>query len=330
MVRAIKPKGGQRWENRFQYTALATNADEAEWQAVLNGIAHVSAGTTDEAMAEAGDEFAPASAEALLKDDVLQGQEMLQEARQGSVFELLVERKKLLGAAYPFDIDGTSLIYRPAAVPIYELLLGICKSPSLTQAPYYELPRLFENLSVLAGRGYVGPQAQGYRMGWPRPTTMARFKAAIGDLRIKSGDFESEWQWEPAEHLPEDPSPKFVKEEGLDVVIWSCWPDGRTGQLYLLGQCACGEDWLTKTKELDLDDFGQWFRLPRVRPVRSFFTPRYAVKSILNDMTFKAGLVFDRVRMVSALSAPHVANDVNLLSASIQTCLGIAKQPLAD
>ncbi len=328
MARARKIKGGQSWEARFPYNRLAENADEAEWAAILNGSAHVSAGTSDEAMADAGDEFAPAGAEVLIEDR-LQGQEVLQESRQGTVYELLLERKDLLGTAYPFKIDGNSLYYTPEGLPIYELLVGICQAPSLTAAPYCELPRLFENLSLLAGRGFLGPRADGYRTGWPRPENVTHFKTAIGDLKLKSGNFEAEWQWQQAEYLPDNPAPKFVKEEGLDVVAWRKWQDGRTGQLYLVGQCACGNDWLEKDKDLDLKDFTEWFRLPRVEPVRSFFTPRYAVKPILNTLSHKAGLVFDRVRIVHALQEPHIADDIAAMTQSIGDALSIAKQPQA-
>lgn len=330
MARASKIRGGQTWETRFQYDRLAENADETEWQAVLHGQAHVSAGTADEAMADAGDENAPASAEELIDRDRLQGQELLQESRQGTVYELLLERNTHLGEAYPFEIDGNSLIYRPAGLPIYELMLGICQAPSLTAEPYCQLPRLFELLSMHAGRGYLGPRAVGYRTGWPRPADLTGFKSVIDDLKIRSGNYPSEWQWQPAEYLPNDPAPKFVKEEGLDVVVWDTWSDRRTGQLYLLGQCACGKDWLKKDKDLDLEDFTEWFRLPRVKPVRGFFTPRYAVTSILYTLSHSAGLVFDRIRMVQALNEPHVAEDLEQLQTQIFACLDIAKQPITD
>lgn len=328
MARAIRPRGGQDWENRFAYNTVAENADEIEWATVLNGNAHFSAGTADDAIAEAGDEFAPQNA-IDAAGDTLQGQEVLQEARQGTVYELIKDRQDLLGAAYPFEIRGNSLVHRASELPIYELLLGICQAPSLTATPYCELPRLFERLSVLAGRGYLGPSAAGYRTGWPRPQEMSHFKALIESLKVETGNFQSEWQWSPAEHLPEDPAPKFVKEEGLDVVVWNKWPDGRTGQLYLLGQCACGKDWLGKDRDLMLEDFTQWFRLPRVGPVRSFFTPRYAVKYLLNELAFKAGLVFDRIRIVQALAAPHLLEEVRALAPEIISSIAIAKQPMA-
>lgn len=325
MARDYRPCGGQSWETRYAYNAIAENADEAEWAAVLHGAANFSAGTVDDAIAEAGDDFAPLDA----WDDRLQGRELIQEALQGSVAELVAERQQLLGSAYPFEIRGNSLIHQPNGLPIYELLLGICQSPSLTKEPYCELPRFFEYLSMLAGCGYLGPNASGYRTGWPRPESVSHFQALVADVKNKSGNFESEWQWQQAEHLPANPAPSFVKEEGLDVVVWNTWPDRRTGQLYLMGQCACGKNWLDKDKDLDLSCFTEWFRLPRVMPVRSFFTPRYAVKSLLNELSFKAGLVFDRIRIVQALTAPHIAQDVELLADKIFANIEIAKQPMA-
>jgi len=329
MRRLTRPRQQTAWEIRYPLDKLAQNADETEWAAVLRGTSHVSVGTQDEAMAETGDEFAAEDADQLIASDRLQGQEILQESRQGTVLEQLEQRQELLGDAYPFEIDGNSLIYTPGDLPVYELLLGICQAPSLSAAPFCELPRLFENLSLLAGRGYLGPQARGYRTGWPRPKNVARFKTLIEDVKKQSGSYPSEWQWQHAEHLPEDPAPKFVKEDGLDVVVWRQWPDQRMGQLYLLGQCACGADWLKKDKELDLDDFKEWFRLPRTQPVRSFFTPRHAVDPILNHLARTAGLVFDRMRIVQALGEGHLASDRLNLAAQIVQGLDIAKQQLA-
>lgn len=316
---------GESWENRYAHDKQSENADQAEWDAVLNGVAHFSVGTGDEAMAEAGDEFAASGAEDLIDGDRLQGQEILQEARQGAVYEQVLERKNLLGDDYPFDIAGNSLLYKPSHVHLYELLLGICQAPSLTKNPYTILPRLFEELSLLAGCGYLGPRADGYRAGWPRPKDVTSFKNAINQLAQQSGGFLSEWQWQPAEHLPQNPSPRYVKDGGLDIVIWAKWRDGRVGQLYLLGQCACGSDWLDKNKDLDLADLKEWFRLPRVKPVRSFFTPRYAVGEILHEMSKTAGLTFDRVRIVQALGETHIRDRVNALHEKIKEALEIAK-----
>jgi hypothetical protein len=226
MATARRSRGGQTWETRYAYNDLSENADQVEWAAILAGSAHLSTGTADDVMSESGDDLTLPTARF---GDRLQGSEVIQEALQGNVAELLWERQTLLGADYPFTIHGNSLAYQPTGLPIYELLLGICLAPSLTQAPYCKLPRLFEHLSKLAGMGYLGPESEGYRTGWPRPRDVSHFQVLIADLKQQSGNFPAEWQWSPEEHLPNDPAPKFVKEEGLDVVIWRKWPDQRTG-----------------------------------------------------------------------------------------------------
>lgn len=323
MVRNIRrlAREGQHWETRYAYSYLSENADQVEWSAVLNGAAHLSNGTLDDVISETGDDMTQAAARF---DDRLQGGEVINEALQGSIAEILQERSRLLGAAYPFQVGSNSIEYRTETLPVYALLLGICQAPSLTSGHYAELPRIFEDLSKIAGMAYLGPGTGGYRTGWPRPAELSHFKVAIADLKQQCGNYPVEWQWSPNEDLPDDPAPKFIKEAGLDVVVWRRWPDQRTGQLYLLGQCACGKDWLDKDKDLDFEELRSWFKLPRVLPIRGFFTPRYAPTDLLAEMSRKAGLVFDRVRIVEALRAPHVADQLAQLQPQIDTCMNIA------
>jgi hypothetical protein len=146
---------------------------------------------------------------------------------------------------------------------------------------------------------YLGPGAQGYRTGWPpdkhedRPV---RFKEVIAKLRGLAG----EWNWSPEPGLDDDPSHLTAKDEGLDVVVWKAL-DARGGKLFLLGQCACGNDYTTKYHDLDqhLTSIARWVKpVTWVAPVRVFGTPRH----IPNDAEFhqvnkKAGLTVDRVRL---------------------------------
>lgn len=295
----------QTWANRYAYNELAENADEVEWRAVLEGQAHVSVGTFDEAMADAGDALAPESAEELISKEPLQGVEILQEARQGSVLELLQERQKILGERYPFVITGNSLQYQTRQLGIYELLLGICQLSNLSTGESAKLPPLFEEISVIAGKSFLGQGADGFRVGWPRVspegTPSTSFRDVIAELKIKSGNHEAEWDWQPYSDLPDNPPSTLIKDGGLDVVLWKSWQDNRIGQLYLLGQCACGKDWLKKTKDLNLERLKEWFQLPRTLPVRSFFTPRHGMKEILKELSRDGGLIFDRIRLVNSV-----------------------------
>lgn len=318
--------GGQRWGNRTQYDRLATNADQMEWQAVLNGAAHVMAGTMDNEMAEEADQ---GLGDGVRTEDLLEGKSRVLELAQGTTTEIILERIRQLGDAYPFRHVENSLHYQATAdqLPMYELLLGISQAPSLTVGEFTALPRLFEQLSKLAGMAFLGPTAAGFHTGWPRPETHTRFKSVIDQLRTDSGKFFSEWEWRPGSDLPADPIPALIKDGGMDIVAWRPWADQRGAHLYLLGQCACGGDWLNKTTELDMKRLSDWFHPPRVEPLRSFFTPHYAVQGLLREHSRTAGLMFDRVRIVHMLREPHIRQSVAGLEAEIRAALAIAKLP---
>lgn len=322
MTRRPRKHQVQNWQSRHYFNEISDNADQTEWQAFLYGQAHISVGTRDEEISESADQDTFPNARS---EDVLQGKEVIMESVQGTVAEILLERKALLGDAYPFSMECNSLIYQARPLPIYELLLGITQAPTITEGAYTTLPRIFEDISLLASKGYLGPQAKGYRTGWPRPDTNVRFKAMIENLRTTTGKHGAEWQWSPDSDLPDDPAPAFVKEEGLDLVAWREWGDGRAGQLYLFGQCACGNNWLGKDSDLKLEILNRWFKLPRVIPVRSFFTPRYVVRDLLNELSLTAGLFFDRIRIVHALNAEHLAPELGQLAPLIINALSIAK-----
>jgi hypothetical protein len=117
----------------------------------------------------------------------------------------------------------------------------------------------------------------------------------------------------------------MVKDDGLDLVVWRGWGDGRGGQLYMLGQCACGGNWLEKGGDVQLKSLQRWFRLPSVDPVRSLFLPRYVVPALMTELSVSSGLVFDRVRIVQALRAPNVAVELEAMSEQIASALEVAK-----
>jgi hypothetical protein len=121
------------------------SADQTEWQAVLNGSAHVMAGTMDEEMAEEADQDL---GDTIRTDDILEGKSRVLEYAQGNTTEIILERIEQLGEAYPFEHTANSLRYKRSkdGPPVYELLLGISQAASLTKGAFTELPRIFEQL----------------------------------------------------------------------------------------------------------------------------------------------------------------------------------------
>lgn len=270
------------------------SADQAEMAALVRmATAPISIGLHDERVEgslDDDDEPAPGRGRAL--DDM-----------QGKVTEEIDRRSRLLGEHYPFSRLGNALEYRGSPHHIYEFLLATAVVGEYSSGRYRVLPRVFEVAACLVAEAYLGADSAAYRTGWPRAKgEPKRLKLVIQRLRQLAGNHRGEWAWGPKEGKPDDPLPRDTKDQGLDVVAWKSSPDGRTGQLYLLGQCACGTNWSSDAKlhDLSIDKINQWLsELSLVDPVKSIFTPHHADDDqILSASRLMRGLVFDRSRMV--------------------------------
>ena len=107
-----------------------------------------------------------------------------------------------------------------------------------------------------------------------------------------------EWRWNPGEGLPESPG---QGDRGCDFVVWPLHADERRiGQMFVFGQCACGNDWTSKWRDLSIPKLAKWFHpFCIVNPVRSFATPYYVTDALLKEASEEAGVVFDRARLAS-------------------------------
>jgi hypothetical protein len=288
------------WSTRYHEQNKVINADQVEFQALINKSSSIRIGTSDERMADALTEFDNERTGELPHWGV---EDIQLDNAEGSTAEEIQRRIRLLGALYPFKLKGASLHYTPHAEMsgLYEALLCITQAENLTTGKYSFLPRHFESLSCIVSELYLGADSAAFRTGWPRGKgEPKRLKALITKLREMTGDMKGEWFWKPKEGHPDDPSVRDVKECGLDVVAWKKSIDKRTGQLYMLGQCACGKNWLDDEKfsELRYKNINDWVEEFNIKPITAYFTPWHAIDEIVLDASRKAGLFFDRVRIV--------------------------------
>lgn len=286
------------WEARHQDDRVATNADQAELLAIRYGSSNAEAGIADDRIAGSLDDYdvtdSPSAA-------VWASDDLALDSAAGDISAVIKHRQEILGPAYPFQLNGNRLVYRASHTLAYEFCLVVSQS-SLSGGESVRLPRAFERLArdVLVLFLGVGQGTGAYRTGWPSDefeSRPPRFKSLMAVLHELTG----EWIWAPGPGLPDDPAPKDVKDEGLDVVVWKRVLDKRGGSLFLLVQCACGNDYATKFDDIDanFEKLGKWLRsISCARPVRVFCTPRH----IPNDSYFleinrRAGLTFDRIRI---------------------------------
>ncbi|MCX8521109.1 MAG: hypothetical protein ORN28_06180 [Rhodoferax sp.] len=287
------------FEKRGIYETEYQNADEAEWAAARKGTAHIAQGTRDEMMSDAAVE----RGELPLPGDDYMNREAVEEDLQASVLEVINERQHLLGeAGYPFKLEENSLVFCGDESHPYLALLTLCQLPSVSSNSFKAAPVAFEYLSLIAARALLGMRSKGWRFGWPRNNQgQVKVADAVNALHRRAGNHMDEWHWQPAPSKPNNPGTRDLKDAGMDFVAWVPWHDSGPGQLHLLGQCACGEDWIFKKHDLNLNKLAEWMRLPHPHPVRALFTPRHLALPTLRDAASEAGLVLDRIRITQAI-----------------------------
>lgn len=265
------------------------DADQTELEAILHGTALVDQGVYDDRVADALDDFEPDAAGG---GSDWQRQDLKIDSAVGQVHEEVERRVGLLREAYPFTLQGGLLTYCRSRSGFYEFCLAISLADQITSGKHVDLPRTFERLSAILVRRFLGESALSLHLGTPRdPGTGSRF----GEAMRKAHNETKEWIWGPNPELPLDPSDSG--DHGVDFVAWLSPPDGRVGSLFVLGQCACGDDWTGKFGDVDLARFGKWFNpLSYVTPVRAFATPHHVSEGWLHEALQQAGLVFDRAR----------------------------------
>ena len=284
-------------DSRHFEQRVAKNADQAEFQAILAGSAAFDAGLYDDEVAGVLDDFENASDEAIGLD--WHKREVAKESGVGSIHEEVTRRIELLGRSYPFRLSNNAITHRPSGSGLYEFCLAASMAKDISRKPYAYIPRAFEKVSAEIVGEFVGFGAIPLHTGAPRlGSTPSRFDEAMEAVAQNLG----EWKWRPQENYPDELA--STGDEGLDFIIAKSVDGRRAGKLFLIGQCACGEDWTEKWNDLTLKRLQKWFHpVSVVDPIRVFTTPHILSDGNILDCQQEAGLVFDRVRLVAAASS---------------------------
>lgn len=210
------------------------------------------------------------------------------ETLAGQAFSELEARELAAPKGYPFTVGATLLEQRNDwrdFVPYVFCLLISYRVEKATPHSKLDPERLFEKLACEAARGYLGGEA--LRFGFPREELPKPFREAVNELCRRLGEGLG-CQAKPTRNK---------KDDGLDIVSWKPFADGRSGKIILFGQCATGEDWTGKMYECAaFEDI--WIEKPGPSPIlRSVFIPHRVERDLWNDYVIKANLLFDRCRI---------------------------------
>ena len=288
------------YRRRHKDQRFVADADRAEFYALRDGAAEIDSGVYPDRVAGTLDDLDDNihDAEDWQRDD------LRYDTAVGRTCEEIERRVQVLGDAYPFKLKDGILSHLNSASSIYEFFLSICNSTTLAKGVYVKLPRLFERIAAKLVAEYFGGYAQGIHTGWPRdPETGSSFTEAMQHVSDLTGEFK----WAPGDGLPIE---QHQGDEGCDFIVWLSTPDQRqVGQLFVLGQCACGNDWQSKYDDLDVKKLQKWFNpLSVVDPVKSFATPHHVTDVVLREASRQAGLFFDRARLT--MTAHGAGGDV--------------------
>lgn len=267
----------------IDYLKTIDNVDQVEFNAVRLGSSvfaeslideHISGEIDDEATTYPHDE----SDWAIIDN--------IEDSEVGNVIQEIQNRKEILGDLYPFTIQGNSIFHNESESLVYEYCL------STTQVDFNGddlkcLPRIFEELaSKLTCSFMVGSKE--WRTG--HPNQVGNIEKHINIIREETG----EWKWSPKDYS----STKGIKDGGIDFMVWKKPPGYRSGGLFIIGQCACGNNWNTKFNDIDINRLKSLLEFPLVSPIKVFSTPYLITNELYNkEITNRAGMFLERTRL---------------------------------
>ena len=274
----------------LELTAITADDSESSGHDLAHAIGR--AGSIDATvMVDEFDDNANLDEAVEIEDDQL-------EAIADSAFELLAEREEIVGAAYPFNVNGSTLTAEDGVVASpYAFLLTLTHFGPLFGGTL-DGASLFEKISAAALVEYLGgnKSARSLDFGSPRRGTLKSFRQAIDDLCKKMGEGGGSADRMKASDM---------KDAGLDLAAWSPFGDDRPNQLSVFGHCAAGQNWRRKITELQPIQFCRsWMRVPPAQmPLAAFFVPRQIGPSHWETDALHQQLLFDRLRIAPLLGA---------------------------
>ena len=271
---------------------IIKNADQTEFSAILTDSVLVDAGFYDDKISGALDDFN--AYDNFTVTENWHSIDIENESAAGAIHQEMERRKILLGNAYPFIIKDNQISYRESKSYFYEFCLAICSADNITTGNNKEFPRIFERMSAILIKYYLGHDSDCVHVGSPRDSDIG---TRFFDAMHKVHQLTNELKWNTIEDFGNEP--QTTGDEGVDFIAWKNLPDKRKGKLFVMGQCACGNDWNTKFNDLSLNKLNKWFHpLCYVYPpVRAFTTPFHLSNINLVDAQRDAGIVFDRASL---------------------------------
>ncbi len=206
-------------------------------------------------------------------------------------------RSRATNNRYPYSIDpnGYSITFQDVDSIdcwVYKFLLLTTR---LNMSKYkvqngIDGTKIFEELSAETLKFYLGERSQAQVFG---TATLGGFSSKVSTLITKIGE---------GGRLKNNGSNR-PQDDKLDVVVWQDFADKKSSKLIVFGQCKTGTSWHDDLSDLSPIDFcNAWLSdSPLVTPLKTFFCSQYFPNEIWSYKGFRAGVIFDRFRIMDYL-----------------------------
>lgn len=198
------------------------------------------------------------------------------------VFDELSYRERCLGVSYPFSVGRGTLTFDASNgnfmdFPGRTTYLFCLIASTIREKRFQPIEKLsvltqriagaFQICACLAAGAYIGGEVSSF--GFPRATGDS-FLPALRNTYRRFGAGSVRNDGEVPAGLPTE-----LKDGGIDVVAWRDLPDRMPGKIYLLGQCASGENWRSKSVVEYIGQLhGAWFsQVPARHSIPAMFIP---------------------------------------------------------
>ncbi|MCL6243402.1 hypothetical protein M5F04_02270 [Acinetobacter sp. ANC 7200] len=277
---------------------IIEDADQTELEALFNSSAPIDAGIADDKHASALDSIdliGIESSDWATKDAELDN-------ISSDLSTEINYRAQLLGSSYPFIINGSSVKLRDSNTNLFYIFCLIISRSKLKAkkgetAHNQFMARLFEKITLKLIQKSLGHYAFSHHFGFPREDGLGIVDAMKQLKPILKLDYEMNVQL--LDYNVRDLTKQ--KDLGIDQIIWVKRPDLRNhSHLFLLGQCACGQDYTEKYHDIDLKKLEGYFRpFTYVQPVKMMSIPFILSDQEIRRVSSSAGWLFDRVSLSS-------------------------------
>lgn len=151
---------------------------------------------------------------------------------------------------------------------------------------------LFEHLSAAIAKNYFGMNAEVEIIGTSKDERIG-FREKLKQIVSKMGE-----GGEIHEHTGYRP-----QDDSIDIIVWKGFSDNKPSKMIAFGQCKTGTNWQDSTRQLNSQTFcSTWFKSqPIITPLNMFFTAQYFPHDKWLPLAYRAGLIFDRHRIMDYL-----------------------------